>query len=195
MSADPEPRLAPPGAGLPAVERQVARLWLAMRRRLGTRRAWDARFAHEQRAILGQVNGCSAETGARRVLIGRAPGLEDSSRFWSVWMTLEHLHIVNSALADVIGSLTQGLVPDVVISTAAVKPRPDVGQEAISAFEASCARLSAVVADVPDLSTRARLAHPWFGPLDAASWYVLAGVHLGVHKVQIRRILTGIASR
>jgi len=172
----------------------MARLWLALRRQLGSRGAWDARFAGERQAILEQVRGCSAETGARRVLIRRVAGLEDSSRFWSVWMTLDHLRIVNVALADLIGSLARGVVPDTVVSTAAVKPRPDVGDETIAAFEASCARLSAVVAAAPDLSTRGRLTHPWFGPLDAASWYVLAGVHMGVHRLQIRRILAGMTS-
>lgn len=81
--------------------------------------------------------------------------------------------------------------PDVVISTAAVKPRPDVGRETIAAFEASCARLSAVVAAVPDVNSLSRLHHPWFGPFDAAGWYVLAGIHMRVHRMQIERIDKG----
>jgi hypothetical protein len=31
------------------------------------------------------------------VLIARPRGLEDSSRYWSVWMTLDHLRIVHLA--------------------------------------------------------------------------------------------------
>ncbi|MBX3389322.1 MAG: hypothetical protein KF691_07680 [Phycisphaeraceae bacterium] len=47
----------------------------------------------------------SAGAAAERVLIPRLRGLEDSSRYWSVWMMLDHLRIVNSQVAMVIASL------------------------------------------------------------------------------------------
>jgi len=40
---------------------------------------------------------------------------------------------------------------------------------------------------------RAALPHPWFGPLDAAGWHALAAGHMAIHRVQIERILQGLA--
>ena len=31
----------------------------------------------------------------------------------------------------------------------------------------------------------------WFGPLDAAGWHALAAGHMGIHRVQIERIVKG----
>ena len=41
----------------------------------------------------------------RRVLIRRPPGLEDSSRYWSAFMTLEHLRIVHREMVRIIDAL------------------------------------------------------------------------------------------
>jgi hypothetical protein len=51
------------------------------------------------------------------------------------------------------------------------------------------------VAATPYLRTKARFAHPWFGPLDAAGWHLMAGMHLSIHRVQIERILQGLPKR
>lgn len=188
----PEPLLAPPGAGLPAVELFAARAVFRLRRLTGSRRSFDAHFARERARIAALVGCCSAEAGARRVLIRRVAGLEDSSRFWSVWMTLDHLRIVHELLAQLIGELVHGVAPPGAASTAAVKPSPTAGPEVVAAYEASCDALMEVCAAAPDLHTAARYPHPWFGPLDAAGWHALAATHLGVHRVQLERILAGL---
>jgi hypothetical protein len=192
MTTQPEPKLAPPGAGLPKVELFVARLLFAMRRWTGSRRSFDARFDRERESIRVLVRNCSAEAGSRRVLIRRPPGLEDSSRYWSVWMTLDHLRIVHHEFARVIGALARGVVPGGTASTAAVKPSAKVGSGVVAAFETSCDALASVVASSPNLDTRVRYPHPWFGPLNAAGWHALAGGHLGIHRVQIERILADL---
>lgn len=194
MATQPETKLAAPGAGLPRVELLVARLLFALRRRTGSRRSFDARFDREREAIRGLVRGLDAGTGSCRVLIRRPPGLEDSSRFWSVWMTLDHLRIVHHEIARVIDSLSRGLVPDGQASTAAVKPSAAADVGVVPAYEASCDALLSAVAAVPDLNTAARYPHPWFGPLNAAGWHTLAGTHLGIHRVQIERIIAGLAA-
>lgn len=187
-----EPELAPPGAGLPKIELLIARMLFALRRWTGSRRSFDARFARERESIRALVRDLSPEAGARRVLIRRPPGLEDSSRYWSVWMTLDHLRIVNDALAGVIGALARGIVPEGAASTAAVKPSAEAGPGIVAAYEASCDALAAAVAAVPNLNTSARYTHPWFGPLSAAGWHALAGGHMGIHRVQIERIRAGL---
>ena len=192
MTAPQEPDLAPPGAGLPRLELLVARTHFALRRWAGSRRSFDVRIARERELIRMLLRHCNPEVGARRVLIRRIPGLEDSSRYWSVWMTLDHLRIVQESLARLIGELVREVTPPGAASTAAVKPNADAGAEVVAAYEASCDALASAVAASPNLDTRARYPHPWFGPLNAAGWHALAGVHMGIHRVQIERILVGL---
>jgi hypothetical protein len=196
MPVQPEPavalpRLAPPGAGLPKIELFFARLIFRFGLRTTSLTAAQATLASEHDAILALVRGCDAATGAKRVLIRRLPGLEDSSRYWSVFMTLDHLRIVNDAISDAVSALLDGRVPPGAASTAAVKPSEDVGAEVVEAFTASCRRLEGIVAAAPTaaLATPIRYAHPWFGPLDAAAWFFMAGFHLRLHRGQVERIL------
>ena len=193
MTAQAEPKLAAPGAGLPKVELLVGRLFFTLRRLTGNRSSFDARFRNERELIRALVHSCDAESGARRVLISRPQGLEDSSRYWSVWMTLDHLRIVNLDFVRVIGALTNGIIPEGKASTAAVKPSIEATSVVADTYEESCDALLAVVAASPNLNTAARFAHPWFGPLDAAGWHALAGGHMGIHRVQISRILEGLS--
>ena len=185
------PRLAPPGAGIPAIERFVGGSFLTLRRLLGTPSKLTAQFERERRTIASLRSGRDASALGTRVLIARLRGLEDSSRFWSVWMTLDHLRIVNDNITGVIGELTQGRVPDGSASTAAVKPSEHVGGEVVTAYEASCDRLVRAIASKTMLRTELRYAHPWFGPLDAFGWYAMSAMHMGIHRVQIERILRG----
>lgn len=194
MDAANEPTLAPPGAGLPKPELYAARILFALRRWTGDRDSFNARFRKEREAIRGLVRSCEAESGARRVLIRRPRGLEDSSRHWSVWMTLDHLRIVNHAMAGIIGALTKGVKPDGTASTAAVKPSPQADAAIVAGYEQACDDLLAVVSSAGSLKTELRFAHPWFGLLDAAGWHALAGGHMGIHRVQIERILKGLRS-
>jgi len=192
MNADIEPKLAPPGAGLPKVELYIARLLFALRRRRGSRDSFNARFEQERGKIRELLRSCDAESGARRVLIERPRGLEDSSRYWSVWMTLDHLRIVHGSITRVIGALAGGKVPGGAASTAAVKPSPQATMAVVAEYEQSCDDLLAAVRAVPDLNTSLRYPHPWFGPLNAAGWHALAAGHIAIHRVQIGRILQGL---
>jgi hypothetical protein len=189
-----EPKLAPPGAGLPKVELFIARALFGWRQMRGNRDFFTTDFQREREAIRALVRECDAESGARRVLIDRVPGLEDSSRYWSVWMTLEHLRIIHNGITRTIGSLAKEVVPPGQASTAAVKPAPDITEAVVAEYETSCDKLLETVAAIPDLKTKARFAHPWFGPLDASGWHSMAGTHLAIHREQIRRILKGLAA-
>lgn len=191
VSLDEPPKLAPPGAGLPKSELVVARLIFRWERWRTSRERAAANFSDQRNAILKLARGCEPASATRRVLIRRLPGLEDSSRNWSVCMTLDHLRIVNDAVAGSIHALVAGHVPLQAASTAAVKPSPDVGITAIPAFEESSLKFEKGVAATPDLATRVKYAHPWFGPLDAAGWHFMAGFHMRLHRRQIELILAG----
>jgi hypothetical protein len=194
MIENTEPKLAPPGAGLPGPELYIARMLFALRRLTGNRDSFTADFQRERETIRGLVRSCEGEDGARRVLISRPPGLEDSSRYWSVWMTLDHLRIVHNGIIRVIGALTNGKMPEGKSSTAAVKPSPQTSSAVVAEYEQSCDKLLATVAAAGNLKTALRYAHPWFGPLDAAGWHALAPNHLQIHRVQIGRILEKLAA-
>lgn len=188
MNANVEPRLAPPGAGLPRLELLLGRLLFALKRRTGSRESFNSKFNRERACIRRLAQACDRDALAHRVLIARAIGMEDSSRYWSVLMTLDHLRIVHREMARVIGDLTNGRLPEGTASTATVKPGPQVTADVISAYEESCDALLATVAAATNLKTELRYAHPWFGPLDAYGWHALAAGHLGIHRVQIQRI-------
>lgn len=188
MSHDSPPLLDAPGAGLPAPELFIARKLFAWKRRFGSREGFSRRFETTRAAIRDLVASIPEADRGRRVLIPRLRGLEDSSRHWSVWMTLDHLRITNAAFSGVIGMLAAGKIPPGRADTAAVKPSPGAGAECEAAFEASCDELVALVAGIADLRTALRFPHPWFGALDAADWHALAATHLGIHRAQIAEI-------
>jgi hypothetical protein len=187
-----EPQLAPPGAGLPKPELLIARLLFAWQRWRGNRESFNQHFQRERQLIQGHVASCDAESAARRVLIKRVPGLEDSSRYWSIWMTLEHLRIIHLQLAGIISSLANEVVPSGKADTAKVKPSPDLNSSVLAEYEASCDHLLKTTAAIGNLKTSARYPHPWFGSLDAAGWHAMAATHLNIHRQQIERIRAGL---
>lgn len=171
------------------VERWVWSILFALRRWTGSRRPLDHHLRTERELIGELVRFCDAEMGSHRFLIKRPYGLEDSSRYWSVWMTLDHLRIVHGEFIRIIGALANGMIPEGEARTAAVKPSPAATAAVAVAYEESCEALLAVVTAAPNLKSTLRFAHPWLGPLDAAGWYALAGVYMRIHRVQITRIL------
>lgn len=183
------PQLDAPGAGLPKIERVVAKLLFGLKRRRTSRTEAEALFADERDKIFRIIRSCDDETGCRRVLIKRLRGMEDSSRFWSPFMTLDHLRITNDAFSSVIPALAAGVVPPRKASTAAVKPSADAGAESVDAFEQSCEKFLETTGRITDLQTPTRYEHPWFGPLDAAGWHLIGGVHMGLHRRQLEEIL------
>lgn len=194
MNANIEPRLAPPGAGLPKMELFIGWLLSALKGRTGSRESFTAEFNREGARIRRLVQSCGADSLARRVLITRVIGMEDSSRNWSVLMTLDHLRIVHSRMTRTIGDLTKGKLPKGTASTAAVKPSPQVTVDVIAEYEKSCDTLLATAAAAGNLKTELRYSHPWFGPMDAHGWYSLAAGHLKIHRVQIERICAGLGT-
>ncbi|HUB65896.1 MAG TPA: DinB family protein [Candidatus Methylacidiphilales bacterium] len=185
------PRLAAPGAGLPPIELRVARVLFAWARWRGSREIFTRQFEREREAILSLARSSPPKIAAQRVLIERLPGMEDSSRYWSVWMTLDHLRIVNLGMAATIRSLGNGVVPEREARTADVKPDTAADAASVENFERSCDMFLKTAAKIPGLKTPLRHAHPWFGLLNAQGWYALGGSHLKLHRRQIERILAG----
>lgn len=183
------PRLAAPGAGLPWIELQVARMLFGLRCRLGNRDSFLRTFCGEEKKIRSLVDSFPIDQRGSRILIARAVGLEDSSRHYSVWLVLDHLRIVNGACVDIITQLAGGGAMDGGASTAAVKPDPAADAAVEATYEASCRAVVSTLEATDELRTRHRFSHPWFGPLDAHGWASMVAMHMGIHRHQLALML------
>ena len=182
-------QLQPPGAGLPKLELLLARLLVGWQARRATRQSAADLFARERTAILALARSGVAARDEQRVLIKRPVGLEDSSRYWSVYMTMDHLRIVNHGTGELIRLLGRGETPARVTGTADVKPAPGVGRggDRPSSSEPATSSIRAWQA-VDDLRATPRWPHPWFGPLNAADWHFFTAFHMGLHRRQVEAI-------
>ena len=186
---DPTPQLQPPGAGLPAIELFLGRLGFRFMGLMVSRRAASRWFRTEADRILALARSLGEAAASRRVLIPKLLGLEDSSRYWSVHMTLEHLCIVQSGITGVMESLAAGRAINRVVSTADVKPSPTADAATIARFEA-VARDHLTRTDLlTGWDSKVSLKHPWFGELKVPQWHRMASFHLRIHRKQIERII------
>lgn len=189
------PKLEAPGAGIPTIERLVAKYWLLRRYYKST--DWDKSlgfFDHIGKKIIDVVSPLNAEKLGTPVLIDRFPGIEDSSRYWSVAMTVEHLIIVGDKMSEQIVALTNGHMPSGMVNTAAVKPAGKLDPGATrTEFEAYLARYrKRVTEEVGDRNSKLTFRHPWFHEMTAYQWHCLAGVHQNLHYKQILAIIKGL---
>ncbi|MGJ8677525.1 MAG: hypothetical protein ACSHX0_08410 [Akkermansiaceae bacterium] len=188
MATQNEPQLAAPGAGLPAPMLFIAKRLFALKCKFENKEAFVDGFRKERIKIRELVDSCESEKRAQRVLVPRLRGLEDSSRYYSMWMTLDHLRITNDAFAFLVTELSCGRVPDMTVSTADVKPDPAVTESVEAAYEASCDAVLNAAANAGELKSEAKLAHPWFGIMDAHQWLALANLHMSIHRAQVSAI-------
>lgn len=181
-------QLEAPGAGLPRNERRFLQIGLKAYSRFASNRMLTTRFSRSAELLVVDASRLSGDQGTQKVLIDRIPGIEDSSRFWSVFMVLEHLVIVNQSVAGIIRSLYRGRPISQEVRIADVKPHDSAGVEHIERFRRSTEVYIGVVERLGDLHSPSRHPHPWFGPLDAHQWHCLAAVHNTLHRQQVRKI-------
>jgi hypothetical protein len=188
-SGTAELKLQPPGAGLPWLELLAARVGMRLLRLTTSRQNASRQFRQEGDRILALARSLPSSQAAEPVLIRRVFGIEDSSRHWSVLMVLEHLVIVNDAIAQVVRSLAAGKEVARQIGTADVKPQSEQQPEVIDRFAVCMTKYLEAIEIVPNLHTHLRYRHPWFGPLSGHGWHVLAAGHQAIHRRQIEQIL------
>ena len=131
------------------------------------------------------------------MLVPPQQGLEDSSRYWSAAMLLDHLVIVGEQVKGGILALSRGIVPKGEASTAKVKPSgaPTVA-EAVAAYKKFA---STVMVDldkgVADKDSKATFRHPWLGPLNCRQWQWLLAAHQAIHLHQLHEIVKGLPAK
>lgn len=194
MSEPPDseaPRLAPPGAGVPAYQRWAGKyLFLPFwRATLPPARVPDL-MEKQGAELIGLGDGLPAPLLTRRVLVPPQIGLEDSSRFHSWAMVLEHLTIVGNDIVLILGDLTRGNVPPGVVRVENLKPRGRIdAPTAVEEYRTMLLRVRQIVLNPhSDWRSRARYVHPWFGPLGAKQWACFAPFHQAIHLKQARTI-------
>ncbi len=191
-------KLETPGAGLPILESTVLKFGFRALTKFKSRDYFACLFQDEADKIMQLVKSVEAKQGKQMTLIKRVRGMEDSSRNWSVYMTLQHLNMVNHGLSEVVKKLCSDSVAGgeekslSEIKIEDVKPDPEVGGEVISAFDKINQITMKKVSRIEQLNSSEKHKHPWFGMLDGFQWFALLGIHMGVHRKQIERIITNL---
>lgn len=188
--------LAPPGAGIPFIERIIARRVLLPLARLRTKWEDVPDLMDVQAGELVRVLLSIPESDrARPVLIRRRPGLEDSSRHWSAYMVFEHLRLVNARMVEIVLSLTTGSpLPSGPDRIEQFKPAPMSGPASLDGYRRTLAdfRRAVLSAGPSGRASRATVPHPWFGPLIVSQWVPFTAMHQSIHLGQLRAIANGL---
>ena len=137
QQGDIQKSLAPPGAGLPAFQALLLRyvlfpIYCRMTAWLRPRATFQA--AGDRVTALAEP--LSPEQLQQRVVVKAPLGIEDSSRYWSAEMVLEHLIEVGTLIATGIVELTQGEEVTVKADVVDVKPKGGKGEGVIEDFQA-----------------------------------------------------------
>jgi hypothetical protein len=184
-----------PGAGIPFYQKLFLNLYV--KPFISAKSDWDAdtrTFTLINSKLLDAVEKLDEAQLSKRVLVPPQRGLEDSSRYWSAAMALEHLLIVGTGVKKIIISLSQGVVPDGKADTATVKPSgTPTAKDILAQYRDFAAKTPAEVdGAVKDRKSKATFAHPWFGAFTAHQWHWLLAVHTGLHLKQVRAIIAGL---
>jgi hypothetical protein len=190
-----EPKLASPGAGIPWYQMLILRLYISPY--VAARTDWsvsETRFKKITTKILKEIDGVTEAQLTTKVLVPPQMGLEDSSRYWSIAMTLEHLVIVGKVMSFGIRELTSGRIPDYKADTAAVKPFGTMSAlETINKFKHfTIEEFPQLLPSIADRNSNLKFNHPWFGGFKAQQWYWLLAAHHALHLKQIREIKKGL---
>ncbi len=191
MSTLIEPKLAPPGAGIPWPQGLVLRFIIAPF--IAGRTDWavsEYRFKKLTAKIVAELAGLSEKDLTTKILVPPQKGLEDSSRYWSVAMVLEHLVIVGKEISYAITELTSGRVPQGKADTATVKPIGTMSSlESVTEFKKFALQdYESLVSMTKNKDSRLRFKHPWFGNITAKQWFWVLSIHHSLHLKQIREI-------
>ncbi len=199
MNTQIPPKLQPPGAGLPWPELMIARYVVFPLECRKLTWVTASRLFHEEGAkVLAVYDALPVARLTEPVLIRRLTGLEDSSRYWSAAMTLEHLNIVGSAIRQLIAGLRRGETPGKVARVQDVKPQGEKSPGEVRAeFVRLLSEAAAESANEPAIAPGMglRTPHPWFGPIDAYQWHCLLGIHQRIHRTQLEAIRGRLGAR
>lgn len=181
--------LLPPGTGLPFIEHYLANLVFKVNCLFSTKQPLLKQFIQEGESIIALINSLSPTDGAKRVLIDKVFGIEDNSRYWSAFMVLEHLVIVNTGITSIINTLTEGKPFSGIVRIEEVKPHETAGPVQLDQFKQTIKNYVTMLNSIENLKTHLSHPHPWFGQLNAHDWHCLAATHHFIHRRQLVKIV------
>jgi hypothetical protein len=182
-------QLAPPGAGLPTLERWLSRTLLQALRTFLSKDALTRWLRRETETVLALAASLPPALASQPVIVPRVTGLEDSSRGWSANMVLQHLVIVDTGIRQLAKALADGNSFGRELRIAEVKPELTAGAEQHAQLRAAVDDYARLIDRLGDLRSPLRHAHPWFGQLDLRGWHALAAMHTLAHRRQMQHIV------
>jgi hypothetical protein len=191
LNSSPQASLAAPGAGLPRIQAFVLRhvIFPAFCRTT----SWDKAlglFLHEGERVAASAQSLAPEALRTRVLIRAPMGIEDSSRYWSAAMVLEHLIEVGSRVATGVVELTHRQVVSVKADIAEVKPKGQNNKGIVSAYRVFLEDYqNKLIHNTGNRNAQNTAPHPWFGDLTPQRWVCLGAIHQQIHRRQMDRII------
>jgi hypothetical protein len=185
------PILEAPGAGIPLHHRMLMRWYV--RPRIAATSDWlhnEKLFYKIHGTILNEISVVPYNKWSAKILIPPQRGLEDSSRFWNLKESLEHIVIVGTGIRDFVIELSNQRLPKDQADTARVKPLGQMNpEETLIYFEEYVTSCIGKINAAKGPSLRGLTwVHPWFGPMNAHEWFWLLPIHAGLHLQQIREI-------
>ena len=193
MSVESSNRLAPPGSGLPTLEKLFGRLLLALHRTINSDEQALREFEARSQSICTLYQAIPANKRELPVLIPRITGIEDSSRNWSAAGVLEHLAIVHIGIIGILKAL-KAEEKQRKLETSEVKPAGLKAEEAHTAFLQSVKEYGSYISESTPFNSNHTHKHPWFGPFTSHAWHCLAAVHLKIHKKQLELIAQSLSA-
>ena len=189
-----QPQLAKPGAGLPFLEALMVRWYVGPFQSRKANKEKNLRlFTLIGNRILKEAGSVAEGKRDQRVLVPRMKGIEDSSRFWSVNETLEHIMITGEGMRGVIALLAAGKTSDYFVDIANFKPKGKyAGGDARPDFKKFMSETADMLAPLKIEDEGPVHLHPWLGPFNALQWTWLLAGHGGLHLNQLVAIKKGL---
>lgn len=188
------PKLAPPGAGLPWLENFFLKyIYFPSKLRKSNWVGNLQRVGSETQKIVEICQKLDEKQFQTRILIPRLKGMEDSSRFWSVALTIDHLMITMRGMSMIAIELSQGKNLSVDTDVAKVKPKQEdvtTRDKMIEDFKKTSGEVIAKLKALENThSNHHKVSHPWFGKINAEGWVWTLGQHQSIHRKQIQMIV------
>jgi hypothetical protein len=189
-----QPQLEKPGAGLPFLD-SLYILWYVGP--FQSRQADKAMNLRLFSLIGGRLSKEAASVPAgkldQRVLVPRMKGIEDTSRFWSVNETLEHVMITGLAMRELVVALQAGKRSDRVVRIEDFKPKGKFeGTDARPELKKFVAETVALLEPLKIEDSGPTHRHPWMGEFNALQWCWLLSGHSGIHLNQLLAVKKGL---
>lgn len=184
-------KLEAPGKGLPFLDSLLTRFIVGpFLSKLDSVETNWIRFDKTNKKIMEIVSPLSFEQLHKKVLVPKLKGIEDSSRYWSVAETLEHIELVGDSICVGIELLNEGKVPQGKVDVADYKPKGKYkGKDPRPAFEDFNKRIQDKLKGKNISLDPPYYWHPWLGNLSSQQWQWLLSGHSGIHYNQIKHIL------